>query len=249
MVESRSVSGVTALPALGLRPLSPTPVGEGKPAIRLRAASAQQGNSEKLRCCGARLPPHPNLPRQRRRGSGSAGVRGCGSQCPGGYRKVSAVAFVLPFPVLDLFVVFIRRDLVHRGAESGGSGGLGDLAAQAASQRVELGRGEVGNVPLADGGLDLAELLAERVNAVGDGVEPFLAQRLKFDGGEVVDLELMFATPGDEGGLGDVEVGHEARIGPALGAEFDETIYGLLFVHIGPFLPERVKTNRIHPPE
>lgn len=40
---------------------------------------------------------------------------------------------------------------------------------------------------------------------------------------------VVFAAPGDEGGLGSLEFGFQARKGPAMGAEFDEAVQQLRF--------------------
>ena len=69
--------------------------------------------------------------------------------------------------------------------------------------------------------------------------EPLVGQCLHFDGPKVLDLKLMFPAPPDEGGFGDIQLGHEPGVGPPLGAEFDETLNGFLVVHIGPS-PDRI---------
>ena len=94
-----------------------------------------------------------------------------------------------------------------------------------------MSRGQVRRVTPGDLGFDAAELFAQRVDAVGDGSEPLFLEGFQFDGLEVEDLELVFAAPGNEGGLGDVEFGHQARISPAAGAQFYEALDGLFVVH------------------
>ena len=79
-----------------------------------------------------------------------------------------------------------------------------------------MGRAQVRRVARGQLGLDLAQLFPQRVDALGGGSQPFLPQSLQFDGLEVLNLELVLAAPGNEGGLGDVEFGDQARIGPAL---------------------------------
>ena len=73
-------------------------------------------------------------------------------------------------PILDLVVKFVPGNLGHRSGELHRAGSLFDLAAQTARQAIELGSGEVFYVAARDLRLDLAELLPERVDAVGDGV-------------------------------------------------------------------------------
>ena len=138
-------------------------------------------------------------------------------------------------PVLDLFMIFVGGDFIDGNGEAGGAGGLSNLVAQTASQRVELRGGEFAHVPLSERRLDPAELFAQRIDPVSRGSQPFFTEGLQFDGLEVLDLELVFTAPGNERGFGDVELGHEAGIAPALGAQFNETLNGLFFVHSGPF--------------
>lgn len=126
---------------------------------------------------------------------------------------------------------FVGGDFGDRVGESDRASGLFDLVAEVAGQDEKLGRGQVGRVAFGDLAFDAPELFAERVDAVGDGGEPFFREGLQFDGLEVEDLELVFATPSDEGRFGDVEFGTEARIGPAAGAQFDEALDGLFVVH------------------
>jgi hypothetical protein len=81
-------------------------------------------------------------------------------------------------------------------------------------------------------GFDFLELQTEPVDAVGDGGEPFIGEGFELDRPQVLDLELELATPIDEGGLGDVQLGHEPGISPALGAEFDELLHRFLIFHV-----------------
>ena len=83
------------------------------------------------------------------------------------------------------------------------------------------------------------EVLAERVDPVGDGGEPLIGHGLQFDSAKVVDLELVFAAPINKGRLGDVKFGSDFSEGPPLGAEFDKPLDSLLLVHLW-FFRERV---------
>ena len=109
--------------------------------------------------------------------------------------------------------------------------GLLNLAAQAAGQGVELRGGQFLHLAFGQRGLDLAELFAPSLDAVLNGSQPLVGQGFQFDGFEVLYGELVFAAPSDERGLGGVEFGHEARVGPATGAQFNEALDGFLVVH------------------
>ena len=67
-------------------------------------------------------------------------------------------------------------------------------------------------------GLDFLELLSEAVEPLGNRAEPLIGHGLQFDGPQVLDLELVFAAPFNERGLGDIQLGGEPRKGPALRA-------------------------------
>ena len=164
----------------------------------------------------------------------------------------------LPLPILHLFVVFRRRNLIYRDGESRRSRGRFNLPAQAPGKGVKLRRGEVAHAPLLELGLDPAQLFAQRVDAVGHGGQPFFAQGLQLDGLQVLDRELVFTAPRNQGGLGDIELGQEARIAPALGAQFNEPLNSGIVVHIvlsgsgpdGPTIQSATRTARsqLQPP-
>jgi len=137
----------------------------------------------------------------------------------------------LPLPVLNLFMIFVGGDFIDWNRETGGAGGVFNLPPQTAGQRMELRGGEFANVPLSERRFDPAELFAQRIDTVRGGSQPFLTEGFQFDGLEVLDLELVLAAPGNERGFGDVEFGHEARVAPALGAQFDESLDGFVVVH------------------
>ena len=140
-------------------------------------------------------------------------------------------------------MVFVGGDFIHGHGEASGAGGLFDLAAQAARQRIELQGGEGAHVPSAQLRLDFTKLIAQAVDAVGDGSQPFFAEGFQFDGLEVLDLELMFPAPGNQGGLGDAKFSHEPGIAPALGAEFDKTLNGTVVVHNRSFLHPEIRDD------
>ena len=126
----------------------------------------------------------------------------------------------------------VTGDFGDGAGEADRARGLLELAAQLASQAVELCGGEVFDFPAGEFGFDFLELLAEPVDVVGDRGEPFSGQGLEFDGAQVLDLELELAAPVNEGGLGDIQLGHKPGIGPALGPEFDELLNRFLIFHV-----------------
>ena len=71
-----------------------------------------------------------------------------------------------------------------------------------------------------------------RFDTVGGGRKPLFPQRFQFNGVRVLNLELVLATPVNERGFGDAEFGHQAGVGPAVGAELDETLDDLWGMHI-----------------
>jgi hypothetical protein len=59
------------------------------------------------------------------------------------------------------------------------------------------------------------------------------SQSLEFEGTKGSELGLLFAVPNENGGLGDAELGEDAAKPGALGAEFDELVFGFDGVHAG----------------
>ncbi len=155
------------------------------------------------------------------------------ADCQSALRSYQFQSHASAFPVLDLVVIFVSGNLGDGAGELHRAGGLLDLAAQAARHGIEVRGGEVGNIAGGNFRFDFSELRAERADPVGHGGEPLVGQSFQLDGPEVLDLELMFAAPRDEGGLGDIQLGHEAGEGPSLGAEFDESLNGILIFHSG----------------
>lgn len=127
---------------------------------------------------------------------------------------------------------FSVRDLLDRRGEPDGSGGLFHLAAEITGQAVELRGSEFLDVAGGELGLHFLELLSEVVESLGDGAEPFIGKSFQFDGPEVLDLELMFAAPSNEGGPGDIQLGGEPREGPTLRAELDKPLDRFFVVHL-----------------
>ena len=128
-------------------------------------------------------------------------------------------------------MVFIGGDFIDGQGEDGRAGGLPDLPAEAAGQDMKLRGGQLTHIALAERVFDLAQLFAQHLDPIADRTEPLFTKRLQFDGLEVLDGELVFAAPRDEGGLDHIQFGYEARIAPALSAQFDETLNSIFVVH------------------
>ena len=75
------------------------------------------------------------------------------------------------------------------------------------------------------------EFRAHPAQAILGGVDELIEALLALNGDEVGDGVLVFATPRNERGLGDVELGGKAGERPALDAEVNETLNGFVFVH------------------
>ena len=133
---------------------------------------------------------------------------------------------------MDLFVEFVTGDFGDGAGEADHASGFLYLAAQLASQDVELGGGEVFHFAAGQFGFDFLELLTQAIDAVGDRGEPFRGEGFELDRPEVLDLELELAAPVNKSGLGDIQLGHEPGISPALGAEFDELLNRFLIFHV-----------------
>jgi len=137
----------------------------------------------------------------------------------------------LGFPVVHVLMLFLGGDIVQRNGELERTGGLLDLALEVSSGGHQLRCAERRDVALFQLALNAAKLFAESVHAVGSGGEPLFAERFEFDGVQVLDLELVFAAPGDERGFGDIEFNHEPGVGPALGSELYEFVDNFLILH------------------
>jgi len=131
-------------------------------------------------------------------------------------------------------MVFISGDFINGQGEAGRgrrAGGLLNLPAKAAGQGMKLRGGQFAHIALGERVFDLAQLFAQNLGPIADRTEPLFTERFQFDDPEVLDRELVFAAPRDKGGLGHIQFGYEARITPALSAQFDETLNGIVVVH------------------
>jgi len=128
-------------------------------------------------------------------------------------------------------MIFTGRDILDENGEFGGGGGLPNFTAQATSQGVELRGGQFARVALRQLGLDAAQLFPQRIDAIGGGRQPFFTEGFEFNRLEVLNQDLVFAAPVNEGRLAHLEFGFEPGIAPALGAQRDKALNRLIVVH------------------
>jgi hypothetical protein len=140
-------------------------------------------------------------------------------------------ALPLGFPVLDLIVVFIAGDIFDGGREFENAGFAADLAPEGLGEDKELVCGQLSEVTGGELGFYFLELLAKVLHAAFAGGEPFFLELLDVDGALVLDFELKFAAPLDEGGFGDVQLLGNPREAAAFRAKEDESLLGLDVVH------------------
>ena len=135
-------------------------------------------------------------------------------------------------PVHHLVHVFGRRDVAGGFGEGAQGGFAGDFGAKACRQAEQPGRGH--GVELA-----LFQLLFDPLHQGGEIAHPlvlrpeeFLNQPLGLGGAQVLDFELVLASPLDQGRFGDAEFDGNAVEAPSLGAEEFETFDGFLIGHV-----------------
>src|SRR5215203_178474 len=76
-----------------------------------------------------------------------------------------------------------------------------------------------------------AELVAQRLHPGLAGGDQFFEELLPLDGAEVLDEVLVFAAPGNERGLGDIEFGGNLAENAALHAKFNESLNDRFVFH------------------
>jgi hypothetical protein len=141
--------------------------------------------------------------------------------------------------VLSRFVSFLRVEGVEAGGQA--AGGL----ERGQEKGAEL---EVFAAGIADDADDFDGVAAVRVagvefvfpfaNALGDALEgvfeavaDLFFEEVPLEAAQALNLFDGFMMPAAEGGSGDVEAGGDGVEGKALGAEFDELVFGFVIVH------------------
>jgi len=141
------------------------------------------------------------------------------------------VIYQLRRPILDLGLEFIHGDLGDRCGELHWTGFTFDLAPEKFGQGKQLVRRQGSEVALGQLGFHFLELLSQGSDAGFAGGKPLFVQGFDVDGAVVLDVELKFAAPGDEGRFGELEFVGDAGEAPAFGAEMNEALLGLDVIH------------------
>ena len=134
-------------------------------------------------------------------------------------------------PLVEVGREFRGRDVLDGRDKAEWSGGAVDIGLQAGFERDKPGGGEFVEIPLVKGLANAAQAIGLELAAVLVVHEALFANRLGFDGLKVLDFELALAAPSQQGVFADVEFGGNAVEAPALGAELDETVTGILIFH------------------
>lgn len=116
---------------------------------------------------------------------------------------------------MDEFIAWNRRGTF-------GEGGIGDLlsdlGAYGGNEFKEALCGDVVEFAFCEFSFNAGKVVGKGFPAFVSGFENTLGQGLGFGGAEVLNLELVLASPVDERGLGDVEFDADTVVAPALGA-------------------------------
>jgi hypothetical protein len=118
--------------------------------------------------------------------------------------------------------------------------GLGELegtsetvgfSTEGGGQGDEPGGGNILQIPTRQFFADAADIVSESFEAGLPGDFKLLGEGLNFEGAQILNAVLVFATPGEEGVFMDIQLGGNAAEGPAFGAEFDESVDYFIFFH------------------
>jgi hypothetical protein len=134
-------------------------------------------------------------------------------------------------PVEDFFEVFLAGDVARGGGETDISDLATGLSPEPGGLAKQLGGGNVGQVALSQFILNAAEVAADLLPALLPAGEALFGQSLGFDRPEVLDIELVFAAPLNESGLGDVELSGDFIVAQAVGAQMNKLRDGFLIFH------------------
>ena len=130
----------------------------------------------------------------------------------------------------------LRREQCRNGAKIRESRGPASAAGAAtagrppASAEAAAGRRATGHRAFGDGGFDVGLDFGEAGEVGFAGGEGLFVEGLEVDGAEGADVRGKPVVPVDEGALGDVDVGGDARQAEAFGAEFGELIFSLVTI-------------------
>jgi hypothetical protein len=121
----------------------------------------------------------------------------------------------------------IRIEGLVEGGEVGGAEGA-DFVAEIEVDADEFVAVDPVEVAFGDGGFDVGLDFGEAGQVLFAGGEGLLVEGFEVDGAEGADVRGELAVPLDEGALGDVDVGSDAREAEAFGAQFSELIFSIV---------------------
>jgi hypothetical protein len=93
-----------------------------------------------------------------------------------------------------------------------------------------------GEVAFGDGGFDVGLDFGQAGEVCFAGGEGLFVQGFEVDGAEGADVRGELAVPVDEGALGDVDVGGDAREAQTFRAHFEELVFSVVRMHGTSFL-------------
>ena len=105
------------------------------------------------------------------------------------------------------------------------------LAAGIADDADQLDSATVVRVALVEYVFPLADALGNTLEGVFQAVADLFFEEVPLEGAQALDLFDGFVVPAAQGGAGDVQLGGDSVEGEALGAEFDELVFGFEGMH------------------
>jgi hypothetical protein len=117
--------------------------------------------------------------------------------------------------------------------ECGEVGGaeVADFMAEAEVDADEFVAVDPGEVAFGDGGFDVGLDFGQAGQVFLARVQGLFVEGFEVDGAEGADVRGELAVPVDEGALGDMDVGGDAREAEALGAHFEELVFSVVAIH------------------
>jgi hypothetical protein len=103
-----------------------------------------------------------------------------------------------------------------------------------------------GEVAFGDGGFDVGLDFGEAGQVCFARGEGSFVEGFEVEGAEGADVRGEMAVPVDEGALGDVEIGGDAREAEAFGTEFQELVFSVVRMHGASFCMVRAKGQTFH---
>jgi hypothetical protein len=129
------------------------------------------------------------------------------------------------------------------GGEVGGAEGA-DFVAEVEVDADEFVAVNPGEVAFGDGGFDVGLDFGEASEVGFARGKGLFVEGFEVDGAEGADVRGELAVPIDQGALGDMEVGGDAREAEAFGAEFGELIFSTIVIHGASFRTfQRARAN------